>query len=212
MDTLDPDASQQIIDANGFEAGPSLQWSHEDWRVTFRAIPLKPERRGKATTLVGVLDGGAAFIDSWTPIRNAVRYKGARYGDLGKPLLIAVNFDSMALDPIDEVQALYGQEQFVFNAADPSQEPRMGRARNGVWYGNKGPQAVRVSGVWIFDNLSMSTIARRRQSIYFNPWAAHELPRVVTHLPHVLAVDGRLHRHAGLSLREVFDLAEGWPE
>lgn len=212
LDSLDPDEIQALIDAQGFDAAPNLAWSHEDWQVTLRPIPLRSEKRGQSTTLVGVLNGGGGVIDAWTPIRNAVKFKGSKYGELEKPLLVAVNFDSFRLDRIDEMQALYGQEQFVFAVDEPSKEPRFERAPNGAWYGKKGPQATRVSGVWLFNDLSPYTVASRRQTIYFNPWAALSLPDVLKQMPHAVAKDNKMQWENGIGLRQVFELPEGWPE
>lgn len=212
LDSLDPDAIQALIDAQGFDAAPSLIWSHEDWQVTLRPIPLRSEKRGKSTTLLGVLDGGAGFVDAWTPIRNAVKFKGSKYGELEKPFLVAINFDSFRLDRIDEMQALYGQEQFVFTVGERSKEPRFERAPNGAWYGKKGPRATRVSGVWIFNDLSPYTVASRRHTIYFNPWATLALPDVLRQMPHAVANGNKMQWENGIGLHQVFKLPEGWPE
>ena len=34
------------IDEKGFDAVPTMAWNHDNWNVTFQAIPIKPERRG----------------------------------------------------------------------------------------------------------------------------------------------------------------------
>lgn len=212
LDSLDPDKVQAQIDQGSLFASPTFIWEYEGWQVLLRAIPLKPERRGKATTLIGILDGGAGFIDAWTPIRNAIKYKGAKYGKLDKPLLVAVNFDSFHLEQIDEMQALYGQEQFVFAVGDPNKEPRLERAPNGAWRGKSGPQATRVSGAWLFNDLTPYTLASRRHTIYYNPWAASPLPEVLKNIPHAVAENGKMQWYSGVTLRDVLELPEGWPE
>lgn len=116
------------------------------------------------------LDSGPKTNREWTPIRDAVRFKGSKYGKLDKPLLVAVNFGSLHLARLDEMQALYGQEQFMFSVDEPDKEPRLERAPNGVWRGRTGPQATRVSGAWLFNDLTPYTVASRRHTIYFNPW------------------------------------------
>lgn len=212
LNTLDPDAVQAVIDRHDLFAAPTLSWSHENWEVLLRAIPLKRERRGKATTLIGVLDGGGGIIDEWTPIRNALKFKGSKYGPLDKPFLVAVNFASFHLDRIDEMQALYGQELFHFSAQDPTGEPRFDRAPNGAWHGKNGPQATRVSGAWLFNDLNPYTVASRRNTVYLNPWAAHRLPNVLKQLPHAIGQDGEMSWYDGISLRQCFNFSEQWPE
>ncbi len=212
LDSLDPDEVIVAIEKAGFDATPVYNWKHDGWLVTFRPIPLKPERRGKAKTLVGMVDGGGGIIDSWTPIRNAIKYKGSKYGDLNKPLLIAVNLDSFHLDRIDEMQALFGQEQFIFSVGQPEKEPRFERAPNGAWYGKSGPQYKRVSGLWIFNDLTPYTVGTRRQTVYFNPWTSFALPEILKTFPHA-ALDGeKMKWTEGSSLSSLFGLKEGWPE
>lgn len=213
LDSLDPDRIQAEIDQHDFLAAPSLNWEHEEWQVILRAIPLKPQRRGKASTLIGVLNsGGVGFVDEWTPIRDAVKFKGSRYGQLDKPLLIAVNFGSFHLERIDEMQALYGQEQFFYTVGEPQSEPRFARAPNGAWRGKSGPQATRVSGVWLFNDLTPYTVSSRGHTIYFNPWATYPLPEVLKTMPNAVATDGKVEWHSGVTFREVFELPVGWPE
>lgn len=212
LDSLDPDGVQVEVNQYDLFSAPTLNWNHEKWQVLLRAIPLKSERRGKATTLIGVLDGGAGSIDEWTPIRDAVKFKGSKYGKLDKPLLVAVNCGSFHLGQIDEMQALYGQEQFVFTVDESEKEPRFERVPNGAWRGKSGPRATRVSGAWLFNDLTPYALASRRHTIYFNPWAKNPLPEVLKSMPHAVAKNGKVQWHPGAALRDVLEFPEGWPE
>lgn len=212
LNSLDPDEVTSLAERYGFDAMPAYKWEYEDWSVTFRPIPIKVERRGKAKSLIGSAMGNAGFIDNWTPIRDAVKRKGSKYGELDLPLLVAVNMDTFALDEIDEMQALFGQEKYVFTAGSVGTEPRMKRAPNGAWYGPNGPQYTRVSGAWIFNDLSPYSVAGRRNTIYLNPWAAFSLSESVTLFPHVRAIENEMKYAKGMSLGEVFKLDESWPE
>jgi hypothetical protein len=212
LDSLDPDNIQHTIDTNGFDAVEFFDWKHEEWTLTFRPIPLKSERRGKAKTLIGAASGGVGYINAWAPIRDAVKYKGTKYGNLGLPFLVAVNVDTFALDRIDEMQALFGQEQFVIAVGHPENEPEMQRSPNGAWNGPSGPQCTRVTGAWFFNDLTPYTVASRRSTIFLNPWASASLPESLLVVPHARANDGKMNWIDGKSLREIFGLSEGWPE
>lgn len=207
LDKLDPDK----VEEEGFDIIQPFNWEHEDWELTIRPIPLKKERRGKAKSLIGMEMGGAGFIDGWTPIRDAVKFKGSRYGLLELPFLIAVNVDSFVLDRIDEMQALFGQEQYLFSVGNPDAEPRHERARNGAWFGPNGPQYTRVSGAWFFNDLNPYTIASRKSTIYLNPWAANPLPNPMLIFPFARGENGKMNWHEGRSFRDIFDLPEEWP-
>lgn len=211
LDSLDPDEILKKIDSEGFDTIEPMLWSHEEWLLQIRPIPLKPERRGKCSTLVGIGGMGGGWVDAWSPIRDAIKFKGGKYGDLEIPLVVAVNLDRFHLDRIDEMQALFGQEQFVFKP-DGDAEPEMRRAPNGAWYGKGGPQYTRVSAAWIFNDLHASSLAARKSTIYFNPWAALSAPESLKRFPFAEPQNGKMQWHEGLSFREIFELHEGWPE
>lgn len=209
LDSLDPEDVLRVIETEDLFSAPTFTWAHEGWEITFRPIPLKPERRGQARALIGLLDdGNGGVVDEWTPIRDAVKFKGSKYGDLGRPLIVAVNVSSFHLDRIDEMQALFGQEQIrVF----PDGSHDMARAPNGAWYGNRGAQAKRVSGAWLFNDVGPYSIASRRHTVYFNPWALYPLPEVIKELPHAVPNENTIVWVEGKSLKEAFNLPEGWP-
>ncbi|MFA0896997.1 hypothetical protein [Vibrio cholerae] len=211
LDSLDPDEIHKKIESEGFDSIMPMIWSHEEWHLQIRPIPLKPEQRGKSSTLIGIGGMGGGWIDAWSPIRDAIKFKGGKYGFLEIPFVVAVNLDSFHLDRIDEMQALFGQEQFVFKSGTNA-EPEMRRAPNGAWYGKKGPQYTRVSAAWIFNDLHASSLAMRKSTIYFNPWATLPAPDSLKCFPFAELVNGKMEWHEGSSFREIFQLHERWPE
>lgn len=191
---------------------PTMEWNHDGWSIQFGAIPKKPERRGNTQRVIGVHSAGARWVNSWTPIRDAVRSKGTRYGELDRPMLIAINLESISIDRIDEAQALFGEETFLLSVKNPEREPIMQRNPNGAWWGPKGPQLTRVSGVWIFDSTSCWNLASRRPTIYLNPWAGKPLPQGLKRLRHAAGADGKLKWAEGIPFNELLGLDPGWPE
>ena len=119
--------------------------------------------------------------------------------------------DSFHLERIDEMQALYGQEQFTVAIGQYQSEPTFSRAPNGAWYGRGGPQSTQVSGAWIFADLNPYTVASRSQTIYVNPWAKRALPGDLMQLPHAVLMADKMVWHEGISLREAFAPDEQWP-
>ena len=210
LNTLNPDEVSEQIQKAGLDSISPLNWAHEGWQLQIRPIPLSPKLRGNSSTLIGMSGIGGGMLDAWSPIRDAIKFKGGKYGQLDKPLVIAVNFDSYFLHRIDEMQALFGQEQIVFNPR--SKKSSMNRATNGAWIGKNGPQCKRVSAVWIFNDLHATSLACRRNTIYFNPWANVSAPNSLKIFPHGLDADRKMNWIEGLSFREVFQLHEGWPE
>src|SRR3990167_3146773 len=173
---LDPDFVAKEIAGSSHEKVPVINVDCDGWHIKFEAIPKKPECRGNGQRVVGFLMGGARWVNGWQPIRDAVKAKGGRYGELRKPYVVAVNFDSFSCSKIDEMQALFGQEQFGFGASNSGAKPVMQRSPNGVWFGMDGPRYTRVSGAWIFGGLNSWNIVSRRNFLYFNPWSQYPLP------------------------------------
>jgi len=212
LEGLDPDVVAKQVGEKGFDAIPTMDWSHDNWDIKFEAIPIKPERRGMRQRVIGTLSGGARWINGWEPIRNAIRSKGNHYSQLDKPLVVAVNVDAFSLDRIDEMQALFGQEEYIFNPSNLNAQPEMLRAPNGAWHGREGPQYTRVSGAWLFGTLTPWNIISRKNTLYFNPWSALKLPESLEQLNHASVVEAKMKWVDGSSLREILGLPESWPE
>jgi hypothetical protein len=126
--------------------------------------------------------------------------------------VVAVNIDSFHLDRIDEMQALYGEEQFWFASDDLQSEPRFARAPNGAWRGKRGAESRRVSAAWLFNDLTMYSIATRRNTLYINPWSNHTIAPCLRRLPHASPEAEKMQWLEGTSIRELLGVNEAWPE
>lgn len=212
LDSLNPDEAQAAIDAAGWGSAPTMAWSHEHLTVFLTALPLRRERRGKASRLLAAQFGQAGPIDSSDPIRSAITFKGRKYGRLDAPLVIAVNVNNRHLDSHDEMAALFGDEQITFSPTDEHVEPRVTRAPNGAWFGLSGPQLTRVSAAWIFNNLSVYSVTRAKGTLYLHPWAEHPLSSDLLRFSHAIGVDGSMSWNEGERLGDAFDLPAEWPQ
>lgn len=212
LESLDPDAL--IRDGIDAESLPRCTWKHDDWKIAFTAAPRSPERRGNPDIrVIGALMTEPRWVATWQSIRNSVVAKGNRYGNLGKPLVVAVNVGRFDLDRIDEMNALFGQESYVFSCGDLTSTPRMMRQRDGVWHGVHGPQYRRISAVLVAKQIEPWTIAKSNVTLYLNPWAEHPLFGPLHELDRALPEDsGKMRWVAGRHPREILDLAEGWPK
>jgi hypothetical protein len=211
LSSLDPDAVAREINERGTDHMPKMAWEHEGWKVSFEAIPKKPERRGKGQRVIGALFGGAQFVNVWEPIRDAVKSKGNRYGELPHPFLVCINVDGMSVDRIDEMQALFGEEEFVFKVGSDD-EPEMRRKANGAWWGPQGVQYKRVSGVWIFDKLNPWNVVSRKNCVYFNPWSDKPFPSLLEQVNHAKLQDQKMVWTDGQPIGELLELPRDWPE
>lgn len=211
LNSLDADRLRVLLVERGLDQMPTLLWTHEEWELCLRAIPLSAERTGAARRLISAQGDGVRWLNAWVPLRNAVKKKASRYGSIAKPLIVAVNADSFHLDEIDEVQALYGEERWVEIIGQSDQGgPR--RLKNGAWRGPHGPQSRKVSGVWFFNDLTPYTLASRRSTLYLNPWAHIPAPPVLEKFPTRRLIDHSLVTADGIGLRSVFGIQAQWPE
>jgi len=209
--SLDPDVVATRLLEEGSGALPTFEWEQDGWRINIEAIPKKPEKRGLGQRIIGSLFGGVRFVNSWEPIRDAVKAKGNHYSELDRPLVVAVNVDAGHVDRIDEMQGLFGEEEYVFRRGDPS-PPDMRRRPNGAWFGPNGPQYTRVSGAWIFENLNPWNLVTRSNTLYFNPWAERPIPALFTLFNHARAADEKMQWISGQAIGGLLGLPVEWPE
>lgn len=211
LDGIEPDSLRERFVAHGLAAMPHMSWAHEGWEVTLRAIPLSPDRRGKSARLIGAQGSGMRWINAWEPLRDAVKKKANRYGELAKPFVIAVNADIFHLDEIDEVQALYGEEYWAEVIGHPERSGPQ-RRPNGAWNGPHGPQNRQVSAVWFFNDLTPYTLANRRSTLYVNPWANIPAPEHLQRVPTRRVEGEELIQMPGMDLASIYGLPLAWPE
>jgi hypothetical protein len=210
LESLDPDAVIEEVRDLGPDAYPTLLWEHEGWEVEFTAHPRSRDRRGEGQRTIGVLgDGEARQSFTADHLRRALRKKAGRYGMLPHPLVVAVNYTGLVLERIDEMEALFGTEQFTLRQ---DAEPVMTRAPNGVWYGPHGARNTRLTGAWIFAGLSPWTIASATSCLYFNPYSTTTLPEALKRVTKAEADECRFRWEDGAPLWHVMGLWPNWPK
>ena len=212
LESLDPDAVAEEVDAHGYEALPKLRHEDEQWKVTFTAIPRAPEKRDTpAEAIIGVLGAQVRWLNTWQKLRDSLLAKAKRYGKLDHPLIIAVNAIALHLDRIDAIQALFGQEQYVFQKENPTTEPRMERAPTGFWYGPRGVRYSRVCGVILGYDLEPWTYGARDLTFYINPWSDSVVRGNLTTLPTASASKEKIEWKDGVHPADVLQLLQEYP-
>jgi hypothetical protein len=199
--------------ATDFESLPRYTWEHKGWKISFTAVPRSPERRGSPQLrVIGSLMPEAQWISPWQSISSAIKAKGKRCGKLDKAFVVAVNATNLHAERIDEMEALFGQEDYVFSRADLNEAPRIVRKRNGVWYGPQGTRNKRISAVLIARNLQPWTMATCNVILYLNPFADYPLSGSICNLDRAVPQeDGRMTFVTGIHPREYLGLPENWP-
>ncbi len=147
-------------------------------------------------------------------IREAVEGKAAKYGELNRPLVVAVNVLDDFCEDCDVWNALLREEGVVARLQQNGQiREHQERAPNGAWLGGGGPRNRLVSAVSIVHQLSPSTPRTRSVSLIHNPWATNPLPLEAIPIPQatISVADGRINRHAGRDHADIIGVPNPWP-
>lgn len=134
----------------------------------------------------------ARWIRAKPAIKKAIRNKGNRYGNLSKPLIIAVNTEALSVDREDEVSALFGDYKYLLNTQKNDDELEIKRVLNGVWINGTGPVYQRVSGAWLFNGSNLWDMASCTNTLYHNPWANLTIPDSLNDIYHAKIIDDEI--------------------
>lgn len=152
------------------------------------------------------------MVDSRKPLLTALRSKAGRYGKLEYPYILAVNVTNMFIDEIDIKDALFGKEQFVYDWQ--TNETTAERARDGFWFGSKGPINTRVSAVILLTRLRPWAVATTTPMLWHNPWANLKFDADLWQGKQMLPdfESRQMKPSDGKPNNEMFGLEIGWPE
>lgn len=198
----------------GKQSAASLNLNIDGMALKVAAIPRKkPSSDGGA---IGMYWPGAFVAGPGDGIRQAVKYKAKRYGQMDKPFIVAVNSLIEHHNEEDAIDAAFGSPCVVVNVEDPDIEPRASRNPDGVWIGRNGPAKKQLSAILSFDRLTPWSVAQRRARLIINPWAEHPLPQINLPVDRIESQSqGKnfvLQKVEGDPLSSLFNLYEGWPE
>jgi hypothetical protein len=211
LGTLDPDAPWDP------DTAPTRRWEREGWKATFRAVPKKPEARGRRANdrTIGVYGHtGVDFIDDAPAIKKALATKHHEYGDLGAPFIIAVGTYIHDRDRWHSGNAMYGHVAVqIGEAPDGSMVTREVRQPDG-YFGTPPEWANRsVSGVLIVNQLMPYHVQRAETSLWRHPNPIHKLPDVVGLPGETLSLAGSTLAEVPASTKadQFFGLPDPWP-
>jgi hypothetical protein len=207
--TLDPDAI--VVDDHYLDFGESFEWSHAGWELRFRPFPVSAGARGRPghrpLGIFGPVE--AAWINDDQTLRGALQDKGSAYGELDRPLVIAVNSFALSHDDYDTMNALYGTEQITISLTDRNAPPVPSRKPDGYW----------LAGTWAHQHVAGiligRSIAEYRPTATPTFWVHPEPVEAVQPLPvwrvAEPVVDHIEYREPPEALHELFGLPEVWP-
>ncbi|WOI53324.1 hypothetical protein [Parvularcula sp. LCG005] len=176
-------------------------------------MTVKAVESSNATTSdrsVGAVTGNAAWVAPQIPIRNAIKKKSNKFGNLDYPLIIAVNILDWAADFEDVVSALFGQMSVSINVNTLEYEHF--RNRDGAWRGVAGLEGSRCSAIFCVFHMEMSNIGSRKACLIHHPQPRNEISTEVFEFPQFIVDRNELKELPGKALHEILGLAKNWPQ
>lgn len=212
LKSIDYNSVLKALEIEGYKSLPKFAYESHGWKVVFTAIPRNPQNRHKPIVApIGSFCPEGKWLSTWETIRDSIIAKGKYYGELGLPLVIAVNANVFHLDKIDIMQALFGQEQFTFDSSNLDGEPKMSRAPNGVWYGPQGIRNKEVSAVLIGFDVKPWTFGVRGICLYRNPWATYPIKGKICKVDKAESNDGIMKWTEGIHPKDILKLPTCYP-
>lgn len=187
---------------------PSFRHSEAGMQVSLKPIPKEDRREhGRA---IGVQSGDVWSRTVGAALRQAIEGKSNRYGELDLPFVIAVNGLDHNAEEYDAMAALLGQLVYRFVPGD-ADSGRWDRDWDGAWISpNNGPRRQGVSGVLVFNELSVWAAERERGLFVHNPWARQPLNSSPLNVDRLLPQNGEFVRSNGKTFAELLGWEKAW--
>jgi hypothetical protein len=183
-----------------------------DWKLVFRPLPIKPERRGKEGPMLGIYPASSGYVNDKPMARKTLERKRRQFRQLDGPFIVALLTTSPSMDDESIAEALFGSEAVQVRVDDPTSEPKTIRKRDGFWMPGMRPRGTRVSAVLVGKSLLPWTCTRELPRLWLNPWATHPLVRTDP-FPATTADERPAFTSHDPSVKafEVLGLPEEWP-
>lgn len=166
---LDPDA----IDPTQADL-PSRRFVVRDWVFDLRAVPVRPDSRGRPDhRVLGFGPATVGYVNDVEMLQRTLEKKRRKYGRPAEPLVLAILLMSHVNNEEIE-QALLGRVAWQFNPADPA-DGKLIRQRDGFWMNGTRPRGKRVSAVISGTSLMPWSVATTWPRLWPNPWAERPL-------------------------------------
>ena len=214
LDSLSPNEITQLYASGVQNTVPKWRYEHAGWKIEFFPIPKSVEARGKpGVPPLAFWHYGAYWATSREAIRNAVVSKAGRYGTIDRPYVIAVNALSGRIDQSDEIDALFGDEQWnVWETPSGETKVEPTRKLNGAWTSEPGPRYTRVSAALLVRGVRCWRVPDAGVCLYHNPWAEKPYTTELNRLSRALPKDDHMEWLDGETLSDILGLPLGWPE
>lgn len=168
----DPDQVQEMIDKRGYHTVPQKIIESGNWKMRVSLRPISPNQRGTKKNIVNGPIWAINYGGHVSNVREKIREKSGKYGQLQDPFVIALNSYSRDASfdlGIDAKNVLFGDD--------------------GVWGRCGNPRCKQLAGVLFFKDTNSFSIPSTEACLYINPFAPSDvisrIPKSLYRFPHV---------------------------
>jgi hypothetical protein len=194
------------------KAVPAFIYEEYGMKLTVSALlrrtPLQERDRA-----IGIQGLEPYWATSGEGVRESVKKKASRYGNLAAPYVVAINAMGNHQGEEDAIDAMFGSPCVVIRTYEDGRvEHRNSRNPDGVWHGRGFPRKKGLSAILSTERFYPWSVGQRRARLIRNPWATSPFPACSFRVDEMNLVKSHLMRIHGQSFSEIFGLPPNWPE
>lgn len=177
---LDVESLLRLPSSEYHDNPQKLEYRERDseWQIEFTAYPMRKYIHEKRHRIIHVFGPKVFAPQDAKSLFRALGRKNSHYGEFNKPYLLSINMMSSSLDYDDVFDSLFGT--LIHHIYDDGSDD-FSRHPDGAWWGPRGPQKQRMSGILLFKRLHPTSIGRVEPVLWHNPFA--EFPIQPSHFP-----------------------------
>lgn len=201
-----------LPDGDEAKQADALVYEEHGLRLTVIVMARRRHPAEPGDRSVGSIFLGVRAAQPGADLRASLLKKANRYGDLGKPYVIAVNeadgffgerhlMDALLGSPVVHIRRREGEVDEVWD----------GRADDGIWTNGRRARKRGISAVLYFSGVSAWRPWGRLARLVRNPWASYPLPELALTVPQLNPGDDEFVALPGEEGPNLFGLDEDWP-
>lgn len=191
---------------------PEKEFAIRSWRITLKAIPLRPGRRGLTTGLIGIGPMKTGWLRHTEQMRGILHDKGSKYGQPDHPFVLALLALPITAGEHEMTNALYGSVGMTVAVGENDLSAgEWTRQRDGYWRPRPDLRGSRISAVLFAEALNSSRPFSALPRLWINPWAKAPLESLPPFAAFVVEEDQLVSREATTTAEDLFGYPPHWP-
>lgn len=171
LKSTDPDLYTVLLNSIG--ELPPIVYEDEKVKIIAHLIPKSQDKRGTQTRTIGIFQGELKIGDDQQDIKEYLKSKATRYGELNAPYIICLNKQGVGLDIIEIQQALYGILAITYSENPENRDHKNEFSGDGFFGSKSNPHFTRVSGVYITNACDANLSTTCDHVFRHNPFAKY---------------------------------------